>query len=134
LENGLFSACDSGANFSAASEVFEGGGDGRGFGGFIFLVMQGPPSHKGGGPQVKGGKAQKTNTAEFFQDKKKTLENLFSIGKFLTWLYYIRAGIGWIISKTTSNWTSGTPTHGYRRRVSRRLPPLWMRAPASGVR
>jgi hypothetical protein len=27
------------------SIVFEGGGDGRGFGGFIFLAMQGPPSH-----------------------------------------------------------------------------------------
>jgi hypothetical protein len=30
------------------------------------------PKIKGGGPQVKGGKAQKINTAEFFQDKKKT--------------------------------------------------------------
>jgi hypothetical protein len=30
---------------TAASTVFEGGGDGRGFGGFIFLEMQVQPSH-----------------------------------------------------------------------------------------
>jgi hypothetical protein len=41
----LCPACDSEAIFSAASAVFEGGGDGRGFGGFIFLAMQGQPSH-----------------------------------------------------------------------------------------
>jgi hypothetical protein len=36
-QNELVSACDSGANFSAASTVFEGGGNGRGFGGFFFF-------------------------------------------------------------------------------------------------
>jgi hypothetical protein len=33
--------------FSAASTVFEGGCDGRCFGGFIFLVTQGQPGHAG---------------------------------------------------------------------------------------
>jgi hypothetical protein len=32
--------------FSAASTAFEGGCDGRGFGGFTFLAMQGQPSHR----------------------------------------------------------------------------------------
>jgi hypothetical protein len=32
--------------FSAASTVFEGGGEVRGFGGFIFLAIQGHPSYK----------------------------------------------------------------------------------------
>lgn len=43
-ENGLIPACDSEANFPAASTVFEGegGGDGRGFGGFMFLVHARP--------------------------------------------------------------------------------------------
>ena len=44
-ENEPIPVCYSEAVFSAASTVFEGGGDdGRGFGGFTFFVMQGQPS------------------------------------------------------------------------------------------
>jgi hypothetical protein len=32
-------------NFPTASAVIQGGGDGRGFGGVIFLAVQGQPSH-----------------------------------------------------------------------------------------
>jgi hypothetical protein len=45
LENELVPSCDSEAIFSAVSIVFKGGGDGLRFGGFIFLAMQGQPSH-----------------------------------------------------------------------------------------
>ena len=34
--------------FPAPSTVYEGGGDGHGFGRFIFLEMRGPPSHRPG--------------------------------------------------------------------------------------
>jgi hypothetical protein len=43
-EKRTFPACDSEAYFPAASTVFQGGGDGLGFCGFIFLAMQGQPS------------------------------------------------------------------------------------------
>jgi hypothetical protein len=43
-KNELVPACDSEAIFFCDKYSFEGGGDGRSFGGFIFLAMQGQPS------------------------------------------------------------------------------------------
>jgi hypothetical protein len=44
-ENELAPSCDSEAIFSAASAVFEGGGEESGVGDFNFLAMQGQTSH-----------------------------------------------------------------------------------------
>jgi hypothetical protein len=77
------------------------------------------PQIKGGGPQVKAGKAQKINTADFFQDKK--TQKPISCRQIFDLASLCRADIGWVISKTASNWTSGTSTSDWRCGVRRRL-------------